>query len=130
MTSHLQSGIDDVHGHHVEFDEWRERCCQTQVPSIFIHFLSDRSDPAAIILIIWKPSIATIAEIFFSAMAAMATIVAIIWKPALKVSSDWFRCVLVISLTFRRCSRNPSPSLAPSCLAHIYKCLHSGVEAE
>ena len=47
-----------IHSRHVEFEKWREHCCQTQVPSIFIRFLSD---PA----IMWKPSIATIAQLFF-----------------------------------------------------------------
>ena len=38
---------------------------------------------SAIAAIIWKPSIAAIAEPFLSAIAAMTAIVAIIWKPGL-----------------------------------------------
>ena len=34
--------------------------------------------------IIWKPSIAAIAEPFLSAIAAITAIVAIIWKPSLR----------------------------------------------
>ena len=83
-----------IHSCHVEFDEWREHCVRRRSPRSSFTF----SAIIAIAAIMWKPQVATIAELYFSAIAAIIAIVAIIWKPALgglsQLGFQWFFHVL------------------------------------
>ena len=110
---------------------WRERCIRRRSPRPSFTL----SAIVAITAIIWKPLIATIAELFFSAIATIAAIIAIIWTPAFSVKAGFHIIATIATIAEKKKvsdrdrSDHISGNHSPAITAIVAKATISGCTA-